>query len=169
MSPPHYKYDKTFLVATHGSMGIGGSIWASWKVLGLAYNRCENRDQQPLGKDLDRNWCHHHTPVELSCYWFFHRLSYVFYCLDSEEECPSLCSGPIVSYLLSGIINEWLTIQILFKAITSSDMHLPCKKYLFSLQFIKFNYFCVNISVNYTFFAYLHLNETIKYKYFGRW
>ena len=42
-------------------MGIGGSIRAKWKVLGLAYNWCETRDKRPLGKDLDRSWCHRHT------------------------------------------------------------------------------------------------------------
>ena len=26
VSPPHSEYDKAFLVASHGSMGIGGSI-----------------------------------------------------------------------------------------------------------------------------------------------
>ena len=32
----------------HDSMDIGGSIRARWKVLGLAYNRCESRDKQLL-------------------------------------------------------------------------------------------------------------------------
>ena len=35
------KYDKAFLVTAHGSMGIGSSIRARWKVIGLAYNRRE--------------------------------------------------------------------------------------------------------------------------------
>jgi hypothetical protein len=49
---------KLFLVEAHDSMGIGGSIWARWKVLSLAYNRCQIQDKRPLGKDPNRSWCH---------------------------------------------------------------------------------------------------------------
>ena len=66
VSPPHYEYDKAFLVAAHGSMGIGSSIQARLKVLGLTYNRRETRDKLCLGKDPDMSWCHSHTPVKLS-------------------------------------------------------------------------------------------------------
>ena len=45
------------------SMGIEGSLQAKWKVLGLAYNRCNKR---PLGRDPDMSWCHRHTPTKLS-------------------------------------------------------------------------------------------------------
>ena len=47
---------KLFLVAAHASVGIGGSIWARWKVLGQAYNRLETRDKRPFGRDPDRGW-----------------------------------------------------------------------------------------------------------------
>ena len=36
-----------------------------WKVLKLAYNRHETQHKRPLGRDLDRSWCHHHTTVKL--------------------------------------------------------------------------------------------------------
>ena len=55
MSLPHYEYDKANLAAAHGSMGIGGSIPARRKVLGLAYNRRETRDKRLLGRDEDRS------------------------------------------------------------------------------------------------------------------
>ena len=32
----------------------------------IPYNRCKTRDKRPLVKDLDRSWCHYHTPVKLS-------------------------------------------------------------------------------------------------------
>ena len=35
----HTKSMIKLFVAVHGIMGIGGSIWARWKLLGLAYNR----------------------------------------------------------------------------------------------------------------------------------
>ena len=76
VSPPHYKYDKAFLVAAHGSMNIGGSILARWKVLGLVYNRRETRDKRPLGRNQDRSWCHCHTIVSfLGCSPWIHGLS----------------------------------------------------------------------------------------------
>jgi hypothetical protein len=31
----------------------------------LAYNRREIRDKRPLGRDLDRSWCHLYTSVKL--------------------------------------------------------------------------------------------------------
>ena len=31
----------------------------------LAYNQHETRDKQPLGRDMDRSWCHLHTSVNL--------------------------------------------------------------------------------------------------------
>ena len=27
LSPPHYEYDEAFLIAAHGSTGIGSNIW----------------------------------------------------------------------------------------------------------------------------------------------
>ena len=52
---------QSILVAVYRSMGIGRSIWAWWKVLGLAYNRHETRGKQTLGRDPDKSWCHRHT------------------------------------------------------------------------------------------------------------
>ena len=66
VSPPHYEYDKAFLVTAHGSMGIGGSIQPRWEVLCLTYNRCKTRGKWPLGKEPDRSWCHRHTPMKIS-------------------------------------------------------------------------------------------------------
>ena len=31
----------------------------------LAYNRRETRDKRPLGRDLDRSWCHRRTMIKL--------------------------------------------------------------------------------------------------------
>jgi hypothetical protein len=42
---------------------------ARWKVLGLAYNRCETRDKRPLGKDSDRSWCHRHITSMIKLFW----------------------------------------------------------------------------------------------------
>ena len=66
MSPPHFEYDKAFLVTGHGSMGIGGSIRARGEVLGIAYNRRETRDKWPFGRDPDRGWCYSHTSEKFS-------------------------------------------------------------------------------------------------------
>ena len=38
---------------------------ATWKVLGLAYNRRETRDKQPFGRDPDSSWCNFHTSIKL--------------------------------------------------------------------------------------------------------
>ena len=54
---------KLFLVAAHGSMGIGGSTLARWKALGLAYIRREIREKRSLDMSPDRSWCHRHTSV----------------------------------------------------------------------------------------------------------
>ena len=82
VSPPHYEYDKAFLIAAYGSMGIGSSIRARWKVLGLVYNWRETRtsgrwagtryelvspcrDKRPLGKKSNRGWCNRLNSVKL--------------------------------------------------------------------------------------------------------
>ena len=65
MSPPHYEYDKAFLVAAHSCIGIDDSILAMLKALGISYNRRETRDKRPLGRDPDRSWCHCHTSVKI--------------------------------------------------------------------------------------------------------
>jgi hypothetical protein len=58
-------FHTTSMIKLLQSMGIGSSIWARWKVLGLAYNWCETWENCPLSRDPDRCWCHHHTSVKL--------------------------------------------------------------------------------------------------------
>ena len=62
----HWVYDKAFLVAALGYMGIGGIIQARWKVLGLPYNWREIRDKQPFSRGPDRGWCHSDISERLS-------------------------------------------------------------------------------------------------------
>ena len=52
--------------SSHGS-AKNSNTRATWKVLGLAYNRRETRDKWPLGwYAADKSWCHYHTKVKLS-------------------------------------------------------------------------------------------------------
>ena len=61
-----YSSGYTLFLVTCTKKGIplcaSKKIWGHirWKVLSLAYNRCEIR-----GRDLDQSWCHCHTSVKL--------------------------------------------------------------------------------------------------------
>ena len=68
MSPPHYEFDKAYLVAANGSMGIGGCIQTRWKVLGLAYNWRKSRDKRPLGRNQDKSRCHRYATSTIIFY-----------------------------------------------------------------------------------------------------
>ena len=71
---------------------------ARWKVLDLAYNRCETRDKRPLGREPGRRWCHHHTSLKL--FWS-HRT------MDSNQESFTAVCWSLTKDRLSWV-SSWL-------------------------------------------------------------
>ena len=118
ISLPHNEYDKAFLVIVHGSMGIGGSIQARWKVLGLAYNRNETRDKWPLGREPDWGWCHLHTNVKLS--WLQP--------MDPRTEWQHTCMLPLMFDLWNFHYKFWSSANRLFDSDVSLMSTISSKK-----------------------------------------
>ena len=65
---PYSFFGRSLVSWTAGRSVLNGryiNMQATWKVLGLAYNRRETREKRLLDRDPDRSWFHHHTSVKL--------------------------------------------------------------------------------------------------------
>ena len=120
-----------------------------WKVLSLAYNRCETRDKWSLGRDPDRSWCYLHTRVKL--FWSQPMAPWT---LAAANECYSSVHGSMGCDQESFILVWWWH-QLLSWSLPMADclkFHIDCRlgQILFTLSV------CTMWRCLYSVFSYIY-------------